>query len=1512
MDPLFLESVSPVANDPGIQLLPLMDTSEAEKLAAQKFESSESLQFVAHCFRAVRGELSSVLAARSGDRAWIDDAIASSAVPDSLGPLPGPLGQKRSSDGATPFGPCDKNFRTGQGRQQVAPLPEHLKGPHITLFGPADGEDMCATFMNSMDHKTVDEPSIVSQTVDCNSTVVPMWGADDEDSRTPFRTGILCSLQNITFCLEGSLPGLTSDTKRRSQPIRRIPGLAIPCHWLKVDGEVVPLHLLDLVLHIFHCWQMGARALSFYVPKLESEKECAYVKALISVAEDALPSTYVKGSVRILVVFETARAVFRINEMMDALYPYFAGASLGWHDYVAAAARLFRNDPAYRMPAKADTTIVFKHIRESHLLLANVVKARGGIAIGGMYGVLPVQTGQPISSDVKQVCVRGLIRDVLVQLGRGLDGIWVAHPEFVRIAMAVVLAYPDKSQLKAVIDALVTCPKTAETLFALSSTSQKDAGLDPESPSYARSLLAAELGGAQASIQNHSEEEVRYNTFQALQYITEWLRGDGCVALPAELPHPDGRTSVTVRVLDDLATTERSRWEVALEIVHGRVSLVDAIRIAREEMLFFRTGGKQSGALGTTRTAAIPWHYVWSPIAYRIWILLISPPNPRVTEFVTELMLPFSIAEIRASKNVWETVARSNPEKFSFAPRVKLIDSLFAACFSQAAVLEALEHGYISSALAPLDQKAALVSAKTLQLLDPLRFLDVNESDIVSSFDGRVQAALAVCSGLKNMLPSGRWLFAAQRSSVDGGGCFYRSGQQNFDAATDRVQIMSLSKPVASSFAIAYFADNAIPLSTPVAALLRRIGSAFELRSAPGCPPEWAEEVTVEMLMCHSSGLSQHYVHSFAGGVPPLETILKGCIADLGGEYKPVQVLRKPGTTFAYSGGAFLVLQYLLESLEKKPINDILAPYLLALGMQPAARMQDDGTGAMIPGTNDDGSVVERRAFPGVAAGCVCSPGDMLNFLRHLVAAYQPENLLTGSGPISHNVACRMLGTARREISFGAMEFMGTQVGTGLFIGECGENRIAVHQGANEGYRGLFVACYAGPAKGAILSLFSASDAGSIPMLAAVAREQLLGLGIFSQTQYDELLDAKFSSEGLSQEVIVNQGLKSLLFRAFVRTPLALPPRRSIAPHSNSAFDRLQGARILYVSNDTFANAPNLISSTEPDFDPQHFGAEGKTMDSWESVRHNPLDRDILDLELREPSRLIYADASTKWHDGNQVPAMSLEAKTSATSEWVQILPVSRLIGHGIHKFILEDKETLFRFVRVSIHPDGGLSRVRLYDETAPAEFKKTFPLEPTRFADVIPPIEKATSLYQDHAAASVTASEAMRLMRHAAANPAASAAEEINVIMGGKIAEVSNEHYGPASAILSPFAPRGMHDGMETRRARGENAMEFVTGELLVAMRRTRIEIDFTFFVNNNPVRMTIEACGTDGNWKTILENFDVKCFRSNVMSVPVPIGAGPLKRVRVKAFPCGGFNRLKCFASLGELREAIKECKL
>ena len=89
--------------------------------------------------------------------------------------------------------------------------------------------------------------------------------------------------------------------------------------------------------------------------------------------------------------------------------------------------------------------------------------------------------------------------------------------------------------------------------------------------------------------------------------------------------------------------------------------------------------------------------------------------------------------------------------------------------------------------------------------------------------------------------------------------------------------------------------------------------------------------------------------------------------------------------------------------------------------------------------------------------------------MQHLTTAYNDPN---GSGPISHDTAITMLhGTDK-----GCKHFMGLQMGVGVFVGEAQRNRFAIHQGANDGYRGVFLHCFAGPDKGTGLVMFANGD----------------------------------------------------------------------------------------------------------------------------------------------------------------------------------------------------------------------------------------------------------------------------------------------------------------------------------------------------------------------------------------------------------------------------------------------------
>jgi hypothetical protein len=82
------------------------------------------------------------------------------------------------------------------------------------------------------------------------------------------------------------------------------------------------------------------------------------------------------------------------------------------------------------------------------------------LKIGGMYGVL-FEEGNPASFQVAMV---GFVRDVVTQLRRGLDGFWIAHPDFVRLAIALVHAWrrrerdPADTALETIVKGLVPDP----------------------------------------------------------------------------------------------------------------------------------------------------------------------------------------------------------------------------------------------------------------------------------------------------------------------------------------------------------------------------------------------------------------------------------------------------------------------------------------------------------------------------------------------------------------------------------------------------------------------------------------------------------------------------------------------------------------------------------------------------------------------------------------------------------------------------------------------------------------------------------------------------------------------------------------------------------------------------------------------------------------------------------------------------------------------------------------------
>ena len=93
-------------------------------------------------------------------------------------------------------------------------------------------------------------------------------------------------------------------------------------------------------MHMFHNWNRP-QSLIFYIPKLENEEEARLYPFSHRPSRNHAPAAAPFLSKRIggtVYRFENPRAIFQIQEMADALYPYFVGGKLG----LARLSRLHR------------------------------------------------------------------------------------------------------------------------------------------------------------------------------------------------------------------------------------------------------------------------------------------------------------------------------------------------------------------------------------------------------------------------------------------------------------------------------------------------------------------------------------------------------------------------------------------------------------------------------------------------------------------------------------------------------------------------------------------------------------------------------------------------------------------------------------------------------------------------------------------------------------------------------------------------------------------------------------------------------------------------------------------------------------------------------------------------------------------------------------------------------------------------------------------------------------------
>lgn len=319
----------------------------------------------------------------------------------------------------------------------------------------------------------------------------------------------------------------------------------------------------------------------------------------------------------------------------------------------------------------------------------------------------------------------------------------------------------------------------------------------------------------------------------------------------------------------------------------------------------------------------------------------------------------------------------------------------------------------------------------------------------------------------------------------------------------------------------------------------------------------------------------------------------------------------------------------------------------------------------------------------------------------------------------------------------------------------------------------------------------------------------------------------------------------------------------------NLAQPRL-GAEIVAVTDDFFGAAARLIEPAEPVFLPGKYDEHGKWMDGWESRRRRDGGHDICVVRLGWPAAVHGVDIDTRFFDGNQPLAASLEAATEADpadldgAAWFALLPRTELGPNAQHRLEVESPRSV-RWLRLHIFPDGGVARLRVYGEARSDD----------------------------------SAAVAGRLDLAAAES-------------GGSIVAASDEHFGAAAKLLLPGRGLDMGDGWETRRRRGPG----FDWAIIALGRPGTIEsvlLDTAHFKGNFPHQASLQGAlasaagdslvAESADWPELLPRQFLRADSEHLYERELA-RLGPLSHLRLNIYPDGGVSRLRAFGRTAAAR--------
>lgn len=412
-------------------------------------------------------------------------------------------------------------------------------------------------------HDTITAPPAALPIAKALGCGVHFLMVDFEDSSTVAYESLLaglhaCTLANrrqlVATSPKGKRYAVTDDGKPIStEMLLRFEGLHLPNAHFLVDGFPMPAHIVTIALYLYHNWQPLQRigkTPAFYIPKLETFEEAAYLAELFRAAEAQLSTAsrgaYRPGALRCLAIVENVFAAYQKEEILFALRDYIVGLNCGWHDYMASIGAVHQNLPSFTMAPKSNLRIVVEHLEAYQMGVVDACKRRGAIPIGGMNGMVPPR-GPHAKASWERI-VPAFAQDFNVQVDRGLEGCWLAMPKLAPVILKLIADMEERKRKQSPEQRKAEHMKIVERIRQITHEKMLVSGLDYEVS---------------------KEEDCERNLSDAIQYLTSYLAGNGYV--PITKTFPDG---VPVTLVEDAATLERSRRELWSMLRYGKEVLL--------------------------------------------------------------------------------------------------------------------------------------------------------------------------------------------------------------------------------------------------------------------------------------------------------------------------------------------------------------------------------------------------------------------------------------------------------------------------------------------------------------------------------------------------------------------------------------------------------------------------------------------------------------------------------------------------------------------------------------------------------------------------------------------------------------------------------------------------------------------------------------------------------------------------------------------------------------------------